>query len=766
MAISSVLAPEKITGRQTPTFGAAQKFISGGSPLGSSVVSSAANKIVGFQRSAAVRPVIPDVNSIISSISSNIVNTVNNSIGSSSLATNKIIENKIQNLRNEIFQIVKNIQNKIENISIIKDQKNESINYINQSKIESKKELINYINQSNIENKKEIINQINQINNTVLSNKKELINYISNSDIKNKQEVINLITEIRKDIAINKNELIEYTNKTLLQLSTNKISNLETKINQVNQNISQVESKGSNQQGFGGITTKFTEVVQNIRQNVDSTLNKTIINLTTQYNKKIQDIDAAQPSGILKKFFDTYKTAIGFIQFFGNKKNISKLQENLNVLKESFTESFNVAKLLRQVINKIVKQLSNLPKSSGIGRGGLNIDLDIPGPKLKQSLPRGASQVGRAGKIGRIASIGALGLGAGAAGAGVVNALADTGQVQPAIGEPMIPGSIVDGFSAIVERFSSAVEELIKGATGKKKTQATAKPGGGGGAAPSAPPAASGPSSYTPGTIPQEVSQDTSFTKGVTDLAKKYNVPEDYLYAVMGFETGGTFSPSKRNQSGSGATGLIQFMPETAERLGTSTESLSKMSRTEQLKYVDKYFEGTLNKGASLSDVYMSVLFPAAVGKSENFVLFGKGAMSGFTGEAYTQNKGLDLNKDGSVTKAEAAKKVEEYLPKSSKVSPAKEGIQSPSVSPSGVTPSAKASLATNISQPPPQSSEPQVNIMPLDMSQNNQPTNQASISPPSAQQKEGPTVPFLPAGNPDNFLILYSKMVYNIVDG
>jgi murein DD-endopeptidase MepM/ murein hydrolase activator NlpD len=60
----------------------------------------------------------------------------------------------------------------------------------------------------------------------------------------------------------------------------------------------------------------------------------------------------------------------------------------------------------------------------------------------------------------------------------------------------------------------------------------------------------------------------------------------------------------------------------------------------------------------------MAVLFPAAVGKPDNFVLFGKGAMSGFTGIAYEQNKGLDLNKDGSITKAEAASKVKQYLPK------------------------------------------------------------------------------------------------------
>ena len=38
--------------------------------------------------------------------------------------------------------------------------------------------------------------------------------------------------------------------------------------------------------------------------------------------------------------------------------------------------------------------------------------------------------------------------------------------------------------------------------------------------------------------------------------------------------------------------------------------------------------------------------------------------------------------------------------------------------------------------------------------------------SGPPPAQGNGPSVPFLPASNTDNFLVLYSRMVYNIVDG
>ena len=170
--------------------------------------------------------------------------------------------------------------------------------------------------------------------------------------------------------------------------------------------------------------------------------------------------------------------------------------------------------------------------------------------------------------------------------------------------------------------------------------------------------------------LPPEVAGDEKFMSGIADLSEKYNIPQNDILAMMDFETGGTFDPAQKNlgpdgtpETGSGATGLIQFTPKTAEGLGTSTEDLSKMSRSEQLEYVDKHFETNLkgrlgDEGGDISDLYMSVLFPVAVGKPDDFVLFGKGAMEGYTGTAYEQNIGLDANKDGSITKVEAAAKV------------------------------------------------------------------------------------------------------------
>lgn len=139
----------------------------------------------------------------------------------------------------------------------------------------------------------------------------------------------------------------------------------------------------------------------------------------------------------------------------------------------------------------------------------------------------------------------------------------------------------------------------------------------------------------------------------VEQIAARLKTDPKWLLAAMSFETGGSFSPSEVNGA-SGATGLIQFMPSTARSLGTSTGALAGMSRLQQLDYVEKYlfpYSGRLN---SLEDVYMSILWPAAVGKSNNTVL-----MSGNV--AYRQNDGLDINSDGAITKAEAAGKVREH---------------------------------------------------------------------------------------------------------
>jgi hypothetical protein len=134
-------------------------------------------------------------------------------------------------------------------------------------------------------------------------------------------------------------------------------------------------------------------------------------------------------------------------------------------------------------------------------------------------------------------------------------------------------------------------------------------------------------------------------------IAARIACDPSHLMAAIAFETGRTFNPAIRNAAGSGATGLIQFMPSTAIALGTTVEKLAAMSAVEQLDYVEKYFvqNGYAGRMHTLSDVYMAILMPTAIGKPDSATL-----ISSAQEKAYVQNKGLDLNRDGNITKAEA----------------------------------------------------------------------------------------------------------------
>lgn len=146
------------------------------------------------------------------------------------------------------------------------------------------------------------------------------------------------------------------------------------------------------------------------------------------------------------------------------------------------------------------------------------------------------------------------------------------------------------------------------------------------------------------------VSQD--FRAKVREIAQRQNLDPNWYMAVMAFETGKTFSPAEKNKAGSGATGLIQFMPSTARNMGTSTQALSNMDAVQQLDYVEKYFQPYVGRMRNLGDMYMAVLWPAGVGKPDAHILWTAGSIQ------YTQNSGLDTNHDGTITRGEAVERV------------------------------------------------------------------------------------------------------------
>lgn len=142
-----------------------------------------------------------------------------------------------------------------------------------------------------------------------------------------------------------------------------------------------------------------------------------------------------------------------------------------------------------------------------------------------------------------------------------------------------------------------------------------------------------------------------TFRARIIWTAEQIKIDPNWLMASMAFETGRTFSAKVKNP-GSSATGLIQFMEGTAKALGTTTAALAGLSAEDQIRWVYEYFKPLAGKLKSLEDTYMAILFPRAIGQPLSYKMFVSGDAN------YFANRGLDTDRDGAVTKAEAAAKV------------------------------------------------------------------------------------------------------------
>jgi uncharacterized protein (UPF0147 family) len=627
MAIKSALRPESIVRRNPINLQSAQNFISGGAPLGSSVVSSAANKIVGFQR-AAVKPVTPDINSIVSTISSNILNQVDNSIRNATNITNRQVDGKLQQLASNT------------------------------------------------------INQIQQIR--------------------------------------------QQQNSQVTQLQT---------------------------------------VVQNIRQQASNFTKQ----LSDNYQKRLRDVDAAKPVGILDKFLDAYKNALGFVNFFGSGKNIKQLRESLDTLKTSFTESFEIAKLIRQTILKIVNQLSNLPQASPGGSPGLNLDIDVPGGPLRRTAPKSAG-IGRKGA-------GLLGLGLGAVAGGMaVNALADSDRLQSMPQISNIPTGLVDAFAFIVNKFANAVDEMIKGSSAKTgQGPSTSSPGGGAPSpSPASTPSAPGGSMSTVTSAPgdeklaafvssMEASSPENAADALQVMLNRAATTDKYKGGLAGVLSGyDQFSPISAAIFGKSAD------PAAARKYGPIASKLPGKTPEEKFKYLQQVAAQPdgLNKlqqifGGGSAGVAATILndpkyLEASRKNVKGALNFGAGSIAKPGDVQVRQGGNYFYNFTGKIGTIQ-------------KVSPDK-GMGGLGVDPSKFAPEERAKLTMSISQPPPSQAKPSIVTLPgISGGQPQQASGgggQVIIPPTNPLGDKGPSIPILPSSDSANFLTMYSKIVYNIVDG
>lgn len=148
----------------------------------------------------------------------------------------------------------------------------------------------------------------------------------------------------------------------------------------------------------------------------------------------------------------------------------------------------------------------------------------------------------------------------------------------------------------------------------------------------------------------------TSKQLAVLEVSQKLGINPSWLMLAMYFETAGSLSPAKRNFIGS--TGLIQFTRDSAgdnfKWVGGKKytfDALALMSFEDQLRGpVYEYFKPYAGKMKTFNDVYLTIFFPLAVGKPENFVLQTSHLSASLIAK---QNTVFDRDKNSSITKSE-----------------------------------------------------------------------------------------------------------------
>lgn len=520
-------------------------------------------------------------------------------------------------------------------------------------------------------------------------------------------------------------------------LSSNILTNVENKFSSANQSIQQF------------ITNQFSDQYKN-------------------YESKIKTVDEDVPNKFLQNFIGLYKNAIGYIQFLGNRKNVKRLGDNLGILQRVFSESFEIAKILRTTIVKIVKQLSNLPKASPGGASGLNLDVKVPGGPLRKARPGRGGILKMLGKAGLVA--GGLALG-GAAVNAMSNSPSQSGVVQQST-TGTIPVPLLDTFSLILQRF----ERALDGFRAPSESAAPSAPSGPAGPRQTESQSSGAPGGGSTGVKAEDILADTPAKKALIATVREaegtagpggYNtvyggavVPEltdmtlGELYEAQKIggtdrlpeRLGGGVIPYKKDKHNSSASGAVQIMPNT--------------------------LKGLMDSGQFTPDQKFSPETQNAI-----ILALGRQRIGGpITEESVVNNMGklgqewaglTPFYSQTSTTEAQSIQSFRENLREARQgTSPTSSSTPMPPVVRSDTQiPQAMNMAATTVAQPPISKQQSNVSIIPMNLGSSK--SNMQGGSLPAQMGSSGAgQIPMLSASNDDNFFTLYSKIVYNIVDG
>ena len=502
--------------------------------------------------------------------------------------------------------------------------------------------------------------------------------------------------------------------------------------------------------------------LQALISNLSSSVSNNITNIQNVLGEKKEPKERKGLFG----FFGNLKETISLIQFLGSKKNLDKLKENLENLKDTFFESFEAVKAIRKVIKKIYDQLSGMESLSSGGGGGGNLLGALSGllglktgakllGKKPPAIGKAAATVGEK-EIGMLpkalkflGSPGKMLLGAGALAAG--GTLAETSGLAAPGGEEAqapdqsqteISGSVLDKFNSVLERFDKALDSLLKGKPGtgagaSKSSSAAGTSGGGGGGGGGAGPM---PDPYdipnlnvTPGSVPT-LENFKKVLKGTPMEAESEQVYKMALSEGLNpaFVAGLAGAESSFGSKGKavGRNNPFNYGVYANQTYGSYAESVRGLARALRDPKGYYYGEGRTNL-PSLLEKYA----PSSDGNN-NLVEMRN-----------IMNIGKEAGGDANAI----------FIPRGFK------GTVAP-ILPSAVQPTQQPRSALAA---PGKTGQPQVSFVNLGGETQAQagPSGSGIIAPPAPPQN-GPTAPPGVAFNPDNFLVLYSRMVYNIVDG
>ena len=429
----------------------------------------------------------------------------------------------------------------------------------------------------------------------------------------------------------------------------------------------------------------------------------------------------------------------------------------------------------------------------------MNLDVDIPGGGLKKSAPRGLGR--RMGGKGKMLALGAGALGLGAAGAGAVNALSDSPQAQAAGTSPEIPGDIADRFSSIVDRFANAISKLFETNKQKSNQQQQQQSSGGKGEKKEKedktkpPPPGPSPGGVSSGsedmmTLAAIAALESGSAQGQSDVSQSvYNRLRDPTYKGKSIKDlltkQGQYQVAFKDptsSSGSGTEIADEFKNIKNEDDGVKAMMSYYNKRGQKItpEQARQKFRGSV---AAIQNPELQKKSAQFVGGRTEFlgagsnptgaVWRGSGSDNKFFAEYGNKQKNLQMGAaavptglftTSPSTVATAPSKpgvpVSTTLTKPTSTSTQAQVAAAPTQS------AAQQQIAQKVAQP---AAAQQPVVMPINLGGGGQQQSGGGSSGGGGgggSQGSGPSVPFLPAGNPDNFLVLYSRMVYNIVDG